>query len=42
VFHKTKHGNTVIDQGVREILGLMAEGVAGRRTKLHNKKVHDL
>jgi hypothetical protein len=29
VFHRTKHGNTVLDQGLREIFGLKKEGVAG-------------
>jgi len=29
VFHRTKHGNTVLHQGLREIFGLKTEGVAG-------------
>ena len=29
VFHRTKHENIVLEQGLREIFGLMTEGVAG-------------
>jgi hypothetical protein len=36
VFHTTKHGNIVLEQGLREIFGLKKEGVAGKGTKLHN------
>ena len=28
-FHRTKHGNIALEQGLREIFGLKREGVAG-------------
>jgi hypothetical protein len=28
VFHRTKHGNIVLEQGLREIFGVKKEGVA--------------
>ena len=30
VFHRTKHGNIVLEQWLREIFGLKTVGVAGR------------
>ena len=29
VFHRNKHGNIVLKQGLREIFGVKKEGVAG-------------
>jgi hypothetical protein len=29
VFYRTKHGNIVLEQGLREIFGLNTDGVAG-------------
>ena len=29
VFHRTKHGNIVLEQGLREIFGVKKQGVAG-------------
>jgi hypothetical protein len=37
-----KHGNILLDEGLREMFGLKRERVAGRRTKLHSEELYDL
>jgi len=39
---KTKDGKNVLGQGLREILCLTSEGVAGGRMKLHSVQMHEL
>jgi hypothetical protein len=41
VFHRTKHGNIVLEQGLREIFHLKTEVVAGGWTKFHSGELHD-
>jgi len=38
----TKNGNNVLGQGLRDILGVKSEGVAGGRMKLHIVQLHEL
>jgi len=42
MFHRTKHGNIVLEQGLREIFGVKKQGVAGECTKLLSEKLHGL
>ena len=39
---KIKHGNVVLEKGLREIFVLMTEGVAGGWTELYSEGLHGL
>jgi hypothetical protein len=42
VFHRTKHGNIVLEQGLREKFGLWKERLAGGYTKFHSEELRVL
>jgi hypothetical protein len=40
VFHRSKHGNIMLEQELREVFGLKKEGVAGGWTEMYSEELH--